>query len=120
MWSSAAKLLREAEYNPKPEINYAIPDFGVPTSIKMKEILDAIDSAVSEGKMTYIHCLAGRGTTGTVVGCYLVRHGYPASSIISHIASLRKDLPTWWYSSPEAPAQVEFILNWVEGTFKPD
>jgi hypothetical protein len=95
--------------------NYSIPDLGVPSIPMVKAILDEIDRAMAEQKTTYIHCLAGIGRTGTIVGCYLVRHGHPVNNVIPFIAALRKDLPTWWCASPEVPEQVDFILNWKEG-----
>ena len=44
----------------------------------LKHILDEIDGAILNGKTVYVHCLGGIGRTGTVVGCYLVRHGIAA------------------------------------------
>lgn len=44
-----------------------------PTVDQMRAILDAIDRAA--GSIVYVHCWGGHGRTGTVAGCYLVRHG---------------------------------------------
>ena len=48
----------------------ATPGVGV-----MKRILDDVDEAIAGGGLTYVHCWGGIGRTGTVVGCWLVRHG---------------------------------------------
>ena len=37
--------------------------------------LDAIDAELAAGGLVYVHCWAGCGRTGVVVGCWLVRHG---------------------------------------------
>lgn len=95
--------------------NFPIPDLGVPSVQTVRAVLDEIDQAVVEGRISYVHCLAGIGRTGTIVGCYLVRHGHPPSSVIPYIATLRKDLPTWWCASPEVQAQTDFILHWKQG-----
>ncbi len=95
--------------------NHSIPDLGVPTKSQMIRILDEIDLAKDQGKMTYIHCIAGIGRTGTVVGCYLVRHGCPVDSVLMQIAEQRKDVPSWWCSSPEVNLQVQFVLSWQKG-----
>ena len=50
-----------------------IRDASTPTVEAMTEILDAIDATVESGKVVYLHCMAGLGRTGVVVGCYLVR-----------------------------------------------
>ena len=52
-----------------------IRDLDVPTPEKMAAILDVIDAKLAEGQQIYLHCWGGIGRTGTVVGCYLVRHG---------------------------------------------
>ena len=38
----------------------------------MREILDCLDDALRSGRKVYVHCRAGIGRTGTVVGCLLV------------------------------------------------
>lgn len=56
-------------------LSMPIPDFDVPSRAQMVRILDEIDQALMAQRKVYVHCLAGLGRTGTVVGCYLVRHG---------------------------------------------
>ena len=41
----------------------------------MTRILDDVDAALADGGAVYVHCWGGIGRTGTVVGCWLVRHG---------------------------------------------
>ncbi len=54
---------------------HPIKDLSVPSVATMKAILDEIDEAVAAGRTVYVHCWGGRGRCGTVVGCYLARHG---------------------------------------------
>ena len=96
---------------------FPIADEGVPRSPKwMVLILDAIDAALEDGKTVYVHCWGGVGRTGTVVGCWLVRHGESGASALEQIAK-------WWRgvekvgripTSPETPCQVKYVFNWVE------
>ncbi|HMP42979.1 MAG TPA: protein-tyrosine phosphatase family protein, partial [Roseiflexaceae bacterium] len=55
---------------------HPIRDLNVPaTPAHMVAILDELDTAIGAGHTVYVHCWGGIGRTGTVVGCWLVRHG---------------------------------------------
>ncbi len=95
--------------------NFPIMDFSTPSRKLMQEILNEIDAQITDGRNVYVHCLAGIGRTGMVVGCYLVRHGMTGLVALQQIKALRKDTPSWWHRSPESQEQVDFILNWQYG-----
>lgn len=111
-------LLEESKYY-EVEVqhhNFPIGDFGLPTPKTMKSILDAIDTALQDGRKIYLHCWGGIGRTGTTVGCYLVRRGKSGDEAL-------KQLAEWWRSvpksrihlhSPETYEQVQFIRNWAK------
>jgi protein-tyrosine phosphatase len=95
---------------------FPIKDETAPSIDQMVEILDAIDTAISVGRKVYVHCLHGRGRTGTVVGCWLIRHGLNSNEAIAEIARLRQSLLFGaTQSSPRTPAQQELVLNWKVG-----
>jgi hypothetical protein len=60
-------------------------DFTAPPREEMRMILDLIDSELTDGGAVYLHCYGGIGRTGTVVGCWLVRHGTPPEDAIEAI-----------------------------------
>ena len=64
---------------------FTIRDRSVPPSETMQAILDEIDSVLSAGRKVYLHCWGGIGRTGTVVGCYLVRHGMTGQTALDEI-----------------------------------
>jgi protein-tyrosine phosphatase len=94
---------------------FAIPDWHTPSQQTMIEILDEIDQNLSEGKNIYLHCYGGKGRTGTVVGCYLVRHGTPVFGVLSKIQELRKEFPENDQISPETDQQRKMVLMWNKG-----
>ena len=91
---------------------WAIQDFSVPSQEEMREILDELDLLVDSGRTVYLHCWGGRGRTGTVVGCYLARHGLSGEKALARIAELRKGTPKGWMDSPETPEQRRMVLEW--------
>ena len=98
---------------------HPIVDLSLPlTPGHMSGILDAIDAALDDGKTVYLHCWGGVGRTGTVVGCWLVRHGHTGPGALSQIAE-------WWKGmskskvethprSPETVWQRDYVRDWTE------
>jgi hypothetical protein len=94
---------------------YPIQDMGVPLNrAEMCAILDELDGALALGRRVYLHCVGGIGRTGTVVGCYLVRHGASGTEALLQIAR-------WWETtakkrvfprSPQTDQQMAYVLDW--------
>ena len=90
-----------------------VPDLGVPDAATMNSILDAIDAAIAAGMPVYVHCWGGIGRTGTVVGCFLVRHGLAAPErAIERIHDLRYTDAERHRPSPETSIQIRMVETW--------
>ena len=81
----------------------------------MKEILDIIDAAVGSDLPVYVHCLGGIGRTGTVVGCWLARHGIAVGqAALECIRKLRRNEARAFIASPETAHQRRYVSEWKE------
>jgi hypothetical protein len=110
LFEKAGWLGYQVEYH-----RFPIPDCGVPSPAKMNEVLDMLDAAMDVGQAAYVHCWAGIGRTGTVVGCYLVRHGLTGEQALARLAALRTGLSDArpWQRSPESDEQWQMVLEWA-------
>lgn len=89
--------------------NRPIRDFSVPTKESLLGTLDLIDAEVDAGGLVYVHCWAGCGRTGVVVGTWLVRHGVAADEALRRIAEARG------LGCPQTLEQRVFVLEWQPG-----
>jgi len=95
---------------------FPIRDESVPTHGLMKSILDDIDQSLFRDRPVYVHCWGGEGRTGTVVGCFLARHGIAEGMhALAMIAQLRESSPKAHEPSPETAEQKRMVLSWKEG-----
>ncbi len=94
---------------------FPIRDLDVPPVATMQAILDDIDQAVAAGRKVYLHCWGGRGRTGTVVGCYLARHGLTGDKALALVRYLRRTDAKAHTESPETDEQKHFVRAWGIG-----
>ncbi len=71
-------------------LRFPIVDQSITTPEQMTKILDAIDDSLDSSRPVYLHCFGGIGRTGTVVCCWLLRHGYATvDSVFTLLTRLR-------------------------------
>jgi len=66
-----------------------IPDFAHPTAKQINKFITIVEKSRKAGKGCVVHCLAGRGRTGTMIACYLVFMGRAARAAIDEVRMLR-------------------------------
>lgn len=95
--------------SPARYVNRPIRDFSVPEREALVATLDEIDAELAAGGVVYVHCWAGCGRTGVVVGSWLVRHGADPAEALRRVAELRGA------GCPQTLEQRLWVLNWQPG-----
>lgn len=94
---------------PARYVNRPIVDFSIPTRDGLVATLDEIDAELDAGGIVYVHCWAGCGRTGVVVGSWLVRHGASPEDALRVVAETRG------LGCPQTLEQRLFVLDWRLG-----
>jgi ADP-ribosyl-[dinitrogen reductase] hydrolase len=100
----------EIDYVRKP-----IPDQQVPRAVAhMHEIQMELDLALASGRGVYVHCRAGIGRTGTVIGCFLIERGAAPVMALKQLNELWKQSArsASWPLVPQTEEQADFIRDW--------
>ena len=96
---------------------FEITDMGIPAVATMSTILNAIDGEHAEGGCVYVHCWGGKGRTGTVVGCWLMRHGRAtADTVLQQLVHLTAHNRVAFPEIPQTDQQCHFVRSWTCGT----
>jgi ADP-ribosyl-[dinitrogen reductase] hydrolase len=95
---------------------FPIRDLSVPSISDMTAILDAIDESLAANRCVYVHCWGGVGRTGTVIGCWLLRHGLATTENVLHVLKQlrQQDQERGYRDSPETSDQRRFMLAWPD------
>ena len=112
-------LLRDLGEGRRIEITYVrfpIPDRSVPSVWTMRCILDIVDRSMADENPVFVHCVAGIGRTGTVVGCHLKRHRLATGQdVLAKISELRQFMPYASNPSLQTPEQIRMVQAWKNG-----
>src|SRR3954469_20059152 len=93
----------------------SIKDHGIPSArSQMVEILEYIANSMRAGRPVYVHCRAGIGRTGTVVGCLLAERGMQGQATIDELNRLWQQCrrSRSWPFIPETDAQSHYVREW--------
>jgi protein-tyrosine phosphatase len=110
-----AELLTEEAGSRTSYERIPIRDVSVPEEPKtMAEIIAAIDRAMAERGITYLHCRGGVRRTGLAVACWLQERRQTPDEALGELADKWRScaksqrMP----SSPETPEQVRWVQEW--------
>src|SRR6202789_725848 len=105
-------LPKQAEYFRSP-----IVDTGVPNNVsETRGLLAAIHAALARGKGVYVHCRAGIGRTGLIIGCFLADEESSGRAALKTLNRLwlQSERSQTWPKVPQTGEQAAYIRGWLE------
>jgi len=83
-------------------VHVPVPDMDIPSVEQIEKVISVVDKAQASDMGVAIHCLAGKGRTGTILAAYFVNQGLSAKEAIRRVRELRP-------GSIEVPEQEDAI-----------
>ena len=103
-------LPKHADY-----LRSAIVDTRVPNNVAQTlELLAAIRAALARERRVYVHCRAGIGRTGLVIGCFLAdqeSNGKTALKILNRLWR-QSERAAIWPKVPQTAEQADYVRLW--------
>jgi Protein-tyrosine phosphatase len=104
-------LPANAEYQRVP-----IGDHGVPLNVKQtRELLAAVRDAFMRQRRVYLHCRAGIGRTGLIVGCLLAEEIGDGKKALKKLNKLwpQSARAAQWPRVPQTSEQADYVRHWL-------
>jgi hypothetical protein len=101
---------------------FSIADCGVPNNvIDTRAALGAISDALSRGRRIYVHCRAGIGRTGLIVGCFLAERESNAKAGLKLLNRLwaQNERAASWPRVPQTEEQADYVRQWLKLSRRP-
>ncbi len=93
----------------------AMVDTGVPDrASQTRELLTAIRAALARDRHIYVHCRAGIGRTGLVIGCFLAEEERDGGAGLERLNLLwrQSGRADDWPRVPQTEEQADYIRRW--------
>ena len=105
-------LPQSVEYLRSPIVDHSVPN----NVIQTQQVLDAIDSGLQRGKRLYVHCRAGIGRTGVIIGCHLVETQANGKKGLKTLNRLwqQSERARSYPSIPQTAEQADYIRHWLK------
>jgi protein-tyrosine phosphatase len=97
-------------------LNHPIHDCEIPEDVTQMQFIQArIRAALTFGRCIYVHCRAGIGRTGTVVGCFLVEQGLEGTTAVEQLNVMWRQSARSksWPKVPQTYQQEQYIERWA-------
>ena len=108
-----------------PETTYlrhSIPDEEVPMAFTHMQIIQTrVRAALTFHRSIYVHCRAGIGRTGLIVGCYLAEELSSGKAALKQLNTLwrQSERSATWPKVPQTSEQADYIRHWLKFSRRP-
>lgn len=105
-------LAKRAEY-----VRSSIADSSVPSDVSQTiELIRLIRTALAAKRGVYVHCRAGIGRTGLLVGCYLAEEEGDGAAALERLNLLWRQSARAqsWPRVPQTSEQADYVKHWLE------
>jgi len=93
----------------------AIVDCSVPYNVSQTQsLLSSLRAALAQDRCVYVHCRAGIGRTGVIMGCFLAdreSNGRTALKILNR-AWRQSERAAIWPQVPQTAEQADYVRHW--------
>jgi hypothetical protein len=92
-----------------------IADTSIPNEpVQMQGLLSELHTGLEAKRCIYVHCRAGIGRTGVLVGCYLAEASGNGKDALKELNRLwqQSDRSLTWPTVPQTPQQADYIRQW--------
>jgi hypothetical protein len=93
----------------------AIADCSVPSDgVQVQRLLADIRAALAAGRGVYVHCRAGIGRTGLIIGCFLADEESSGKTALKTLNRLwrQSERAATWPKVPQTAEQADYIQRW--------
>jgi protein-tyrosine phosphatase len=95
----------------------AIVDTGLPANVaQTRDLLAVLRSALARKRRLYVHCRAGIGRTGLLIGCFLAEEDRDGEAALERLNDLWRQSARSksWPTVPQTAEQADYVRRWPE------
>jgi len=108
--------------NPGDYVRCPIVDCGVPYNVaQTRKALSTIREAMAQQRGIYVHCRAGIGRTGLIIGCYLAEELASGKGALKRLNALwrQSERSAIWPKVPQTAEQSDYVRHWLKFSNRP-